>query len=79
MYMARQRDGLKVQARKFFGLKSIRSWTSYELLKDAGFGVEQIWDNLIEAYQDARDGSARRIQEAFRNRPLRPVDVVRVQ
>ena len=75
--MARLRDSLKVQARKFFGLKSIRSWTSYELLKDAGFGVEQIWDNLIEAYQDARDGSARRIQEAFRNRPLRPVDVVR--
>jgi hypothetical protein len=63
--MARRRDKLKADVRKYFDFKNIKSWEGY----NNTLPLERNWDDAIEEYrrkEERRELSARRIQEAWR-------------
>ena len=70
--MARRRDKLLAEVRKYFGLKNIKSWEGY----NKSLSLDKNWDGVIEEYR--RQRSARSIQRAWRYMPRRmePTDVV---
>ena len=74
--MARRRDKLKADVRKYFGFKNIKSWEGYTKT----LPLEKNWDDAIEEYrgkQESREQSARRIQESWREKSvLKPTEVV---
>ena len=61
MYMARRRDKLLAEVRKYFGFKNIKSWEGY----NKSLSLDKNWDGAIEEYR--RQRSARSIQGAWRN------------
>ena len=74
--MARRRDKLKADVRKYFGFKNIKSWEGYTKT----LPLEKNWDDAIEEYrgkEERREQSARRIQESWREKSvLKPTEVV---
>ena len=65
--MARRRDKLKADVRKYFGFKNIKSWEGYTKT----LPLEKNWDDAIEEYrgkEESREQSARRIQESWREK-----------
>ena len=74
--MARRRDKLKADVRKYFGFKNIKSWEGYT----KNLPLEKNWDDAIEEYlgkEESREQSARRIQESWREKSvLKPTEVV---
>ena len=74
--MARRRDKLKADVRKYFGFKNIKSWEGYTKT----LPLEKKWDDAIEEYrgkEERREQSARRIQESWREKSvLKPTEVV---
>ena len=74
--MARRRDKLLAEVRKYFGFKNIKSWEGY----NKSLSLDKNWDGAIEEYrrrEARRERSARRIQEAWReNSVLTPTEKV---
>ena len=74
--MARRRDKLKADVRKYFGFKNIKSWEGYTKT----LPLEKNWDDAIEEYrgkEESREQSARRIQGSWREKSvLKPTEVV---
>ena len=73
--MARRRDKLLAEVRKYFGFKNIKSWEGY----NKSLSLDKNWDGAIEEYrrrEARRERSARRIQEAWRENgaPKRRID-----
>jgi hypothetical protein len=61
--MARRRDKLKADVRKYFGFKNIKSWEGYTKT----LPLEKNWDDAIEEYRGKEE---RREQSAEEYRSL---------
>jgi len=76
--MARRRDKLKADVRKYFDFKRLTKWIGYRSYQKDGYGVEEIWNKAIEHYEEQIE-VAKKLQRIYRsNSVLTPTEMVNI-